>query len=357
MKRFLTTIIVLSALGAAGYFGYTYIDESQNDTVVEATTTTAPRRTSIAGVARKDFVETTEIEGTLGFGTIEQLPNLAAGVITWIPEAGTVIEVGDTLYEVDNVPVVYLPGDIPAYRAMDSSRNTTDGDDVLQLEEFLDSLGLMEPLNASVDGDFTSYTGDAVEDWYEQYYKREGIDSVRKGFVMFGRDSFRISSVNVSLGQQINGGSVLSITNTTRLVSVALDTGLTGILEVDDVVQVELPDESIVSATVTDVSTVAVTQGQGQQATSFLPVELILDGDGSLFDESPVTIFVEEAIELEATVIPISALLALAEGGYAVEVMREGQPVLTGVRLSNFLNNEVSVEGDLEPGDEVVVPS
>ncbi len=69
-----------------------------------------------------------------------------------------------------------------------------------------------------------------------------------------------------------------------------------------------------------------------------------------------MTIFVEEAIELNATVVPISALLALAEGGYAVEVIESGQPVLTGVHISNFLDNEVSIEGEVEPGDEVVVP-
>ena len=62
-------------------------------------------------------------------------------------------------------------------------------------------------------------------------------------------------------------------------------------------------------------------------------------------------------VGLDATVVPISALLALAEGGYAVEVMRDGTPVLTGVQLSNFLNNEVSIVGEVEPGDEVVVPS
>lgn len=352
MKRLTLTIVALAVVAAGTAAVLLLSDDSESVTAAD-TTVAAPPQPNTAIVARKDFVETTEIEGTLGFGTVSALPNLASGVVTWLPEPGTIVEIGDVLYEVNDVPVVYLPGSVPAYRALDTR---ADGNDVLQLETYLDSLGLMEPLNAAVDGDYTAFTGQAVEDWYSQVHGIEGLDTISAGFVMFGSDAFRISSVSVLLGQQVNGGSVLSITDTTRLVTVALDTALTGLFDVGDVVEVELPDGSIVDAAVEFVSAVAVTDGQGPQATSYLPVELTLDGDGSLFDESPVTIFVEEAIELGATVVPISALLALAEGGYAVEVMTDGLPVLTAVTLSNFLDNEVSIGGDIQPGDVVVVP-
>ena len=82
----------------------------------------------------------------------------------------------------------------------------------------------------------------------------------------------------------------------------------------------------------------------------------MLDGSGTDFDESPVTVVVEEILEAGAVAVPIASLLALAEGGYAVEVVVDDRPVLTPVELGTFLANEVSVVGAVAPGDLVVVP-
>lgn len=350
MKRPFMVLVALAALAAAAY-GLSVA--SDDDDVVAAATTTEIRPPSTAVVTSKNLVETTEIEGVLGFGSVTALPNQAGGVATWLPEPGAIVGFGDVLYNVNDLPVIYLPGELPSYRAMNTR---TEGTDVFQLEQYLDSLGLMEVVNATVDGDYTSYTGAVVEDWYESY-DVDALTTIGAGMVVFGTEPFRVSSVNAALGATVNGGSVLSVTGNTRHVSVELDTSLAGLLEVGDVVQVELPDDTTASATVDFVSQVSVTEGQGQQATTYIPVELRLDGVGSLFDESPVTVMVEQAIELDATVVPISALLALAEGGYAVEVVVDGTPILTAVRLSNFLENEVSIVGDVEPGDQVIVPS
>ena len=341
-------------LAAALAAGVIFMTGDSGETVADATTTSAPGDDfSTAVVARKDLVETTEIDGTLGFGDPEALPNRASGVLTALPEPGAIIEPGDVLYEVDEVPVVYLPGETPAYRTM---RDDTEGTDVLQLEEYLDTLGLMEAHSATVDGDFTDYTEDAVEEWYETLFGITEQTSVDDGMVVFGTDSFRISQVTGELGTQVNGGSVLSYTSATRVVTVQLDTADSGILEEGQSVVVELPDESEVGATVTFVSDTVTTEGQGPSAVSWIDVELVLDGEGSAFDESPVTIIVDEPVELDAVVVPIPALIALAEGGYAVEKLVDGTPTLIAVEIGSFLSNEVSVTGSLQPGDTVVVP-
>ena len=72
----------------------------------------------------------------------------------------------------------------------------------------------------------------------------------------------------------------------------------------------------------------------------------------------PVTVLsIGEAIE-GATVIPTRALVTLAEGGFAVEkVGDDGSTALVGVELGTFDDGVVEVvEGDLAPGDDVVVP-
>ena len=50
-----------------------------------------------------------------------------------------------------------------------------------QLEEWLDLNGFMEPLSATVDGDYTAYTALAVEDWYETTYGVAELDTIADG--------------------------------------------------------------------------------------------------------------------------------------------------------------------------------
>lgn len=329
-------------------------DDGGSTATATETTTQDDVNVNTAVVARKDFVEDTEVAGTLGFGSVEALPNLAAGVITWLPEPGEVVTFGDTLYEIDGRPVLLVEGDTPMHRTLNS--RSSDGPDVLQLEELLVSLGHADESNLNVDDDFTSGTANSIERWEESLGVPE-TGQITLGSLIYRSDGFRISAVNATLGQQVNGGSVLAYTATERFVTVLLDTGLTGLLNEGDRVEVVLPDDSTVEGTVTFVSDVAVSEGQGQNATSYIEVEIVLAGSGSGFDESPVTVRVEEVLEEQATVVPIAALLALAEGGYAVEVVDDsGGSRLVGVELGTFLDNEVAIFGDVEPGESVVIP-
>ena len=57
--------------------------------------------------------------------------------------------------------------------------------------------------------------------------------------------------------------------------------------------------------------------------------------------------------------MPVNALVALLEGGYAVERSRDdGTSTLVGVELGLFQDGWVEVRGDgLDEGDAVAVPS
>jgi hypothetical protein len=61
-----------------------------------------------------------------------------------------------------------------------------------------------------------------------------------------------------------------------------------------------------------------------------------------------------------ATAVPAEALLALAEGGYALELPDPSSPTgtrLVAVELGAFDEEGwVEVHGDVRPGDQVVVP-
>ena len=359
-----------------------------------------------ATVVVKDFVEVTEIEGNLGFGEVARLPNRSSGTVTWVPELGSVIGFGETLYEVDERPVLLLEGDVPVYRVI--GIESEPGPDIERLERMLVEAGYTDDLSQSesddtdadgtgddVDGtedtdgtdgtdevvagqlwdqEFTTQTEEALLAWQADRGLLE-TGTLEPGVVVYLPAPIRVSAVSVVPGERVNGGVVLSYTSTERLVSVSLDTELVGIVEVGRNVEVELPDGSFVDGTVTFVSSVAQSTGQGPQASTFVPVEIVLDesdesvvsdesgesdgpdGSGDVFDESPVTVRIEEVLERDALAIPIAALVALAEGGYAVEVLDESdQPHLVGVELGTFHKNEVSVSGDLTPGTRVVVP-
>lgn len=83
------------------------------------------------------------------------------------------------------------------------------------------------------------------------------------------------------------------------------------------------------------------------------------EGLAGLPDQTSVdVIFVSDSMA-DVMAIPVSALVALLEGGYAVEVEDViGSPRLVGVVVEFFgSNNMVGITSDgLEPGDRVLVP-
>ena len=107
----------------------------------------------------------------------------------------------------------------------------------------------------------------------------------------------------------------------------------------------------------TFVSSVAEGGGEPGQSATFA-VEIALD-DPSIaagLDEAPVDVrVVSESVE-GVLAVPVSALLALAEGGYAVELVEGETTRLVAVEPGFFADGVVEVTGDIEAGETVVVP-
>jgi hypothetical protein len=91
-------VVAVITLGLLGGF------DSDNGPDQEPAAITSSRNT--ATVTKTDFVKETEVDGTLGFGDVESLPNLSSGIVTWLPEPGTVIGFGDVIYKINDEPII-----------------------------------------------------------------------------------------------------------------------------------------------------------------------------------------------------------------------------------------------------------
>jgi len=347
-RRWWIAALVIVIAGA-GLVGYALLDPG-----TATTATTTPLELSYGEVINTDLVETTEYEGTLGRLEGDPVSVRREGTITALPEEGATLDQGDVVAWVDNQPVALLYGDLPAWRAM---ADEVEGPDVLQLETALTALGFNESESSmTVDDTYTGATQSVVETWQESIgAEDDGV--VDLGEVIFLPGPVRVDTLQVKVGDQVSGGTAVFTTSEEEIeISFDLPTSEQDNVEVGDEVEITLPDLSTTSGVVAEVATVATLSEDGGSAS----FEVVVTMDDTLvaegIDQAPVTVEVITDRVDDVTAVPVEALVALAEGGYAVEV--EDGPVtrLVAVEPGFYADGLVEVTGDIAPGDQVVVP-
>ena len=161
-------------------------------------------------------------------------------------------------------------------------------------------------------------------------------------------------------------GPVLAATSDRHVVTVPLDVSQESEVTAGDAVSVTLPDGATTPGVVSWVGTVATTtpaaqtSQQGQSPATTIPVTVRLTDPkaAGTLDQAPVTVNITTATAREVLAVPVTALLAQAPGGYAVEVIgtantRRLVPVTPGIFDDN--SGLVQVTGALTPGQRVVV--
>ncbi len=306
-------------------------------------------------VTTRDLVEREELDGTLGYGERQDVGLAAQGTITALAAEGSVVDRGGVIAEVDGRAVRLLFGSRPLWRVL--GPNVDDGPDVRQIEENLIALGHATSADLTVDDDWTGATTAAVKRWQEAGgVERSG--TIAPGDVVVLPAAARIAEHTVSIGSPAASGPVLGVTGTEKVVTVDLEASRRELLPVGSGVDVELPDGMKVAGTTWSVSSVVTPpadESQGGEPTVGVVVALA-GGTDTAFDSSPVGVIVTARKAEGALTVPVDALLAVAEGGYAVERVRSGHTQLVGVEPGAFADGYVQVTGDLTEGDEVVVP-
>jgi multidrug efflux pump subunit AcrA (membrane-fusion protein) len=131
-------------------------------------------------------------------------------------------------------------------------------------------------------------------------------------------------------------------------------------VKVGDGVVVTLPTGKSTTGTVSSIAAVAKLSGSGSTATTTVAVTVGLSHPGATgtIDQAPVKVGITTASAKGVLAVPVNALVALAEGGYGVEVIRpDGTHQLVGVTTGMFSDSDdlVQVRGGLKAGDTVAV--
>ncbi len=270
------------------------------------------------------------------------------GEVVFIPGPVTVIEAlveaGDVAN--DGREILIVTGTAPAT-----------GDDILQLEEGLAALGYDADGALVVDGEYDEATRAAVEAWQlDLGAEVDGI--VHLGEVVFLPSAVRISDELAPAGSAVSPGSgVLAVSSADKVVTFDLPAEDQALLVEGDAVIVVLPDNTKTPATVAEVSAVATV---AQDGSSAFEITAALD-DPSVaagLDEAPVDVEVVSDSVRGVVAVPVTALVALQEGGYAVEVdAGDGTIRLVGVEVGFYADGMVEItSASLAVGDQVVVP-
>jgi hypothetical protein len=282
-------------------------------------------------------------------------------IYTALPAVGAKVTQGQQLYAVDGIPVPLFYGSVTMWR--DFTPGMSDGPDVGALTANLIALGFGDGLAQS--NHFSAATQAGVERWQASIgAPRTGI--VRLGDVVFEPGAVIVTAVTPDLGGVAQPGAIMKVTSTTREVVVDLDAAQQSEVKVGDKVAITLPNNQTTAGTVSFVGSVATTpssNGGNNNATPTIEVDITLDDPSATgnLDQAPVEVAVTTATVDNALVVPVTALVALAGGGYAIEVVdASGVHHLVAVQLGLFDDADglVQITGSgLSAGQQVVVPS
>jgi peptidoglycan hydrolase-like protein with peptidoglycan-binding domain len=312
--------------------------------------------TATARIVRTDLATTVQIDGALGYSGTTAVLSQRAGVVTALPVAGQVVTRGERLYEVDGRPVPLFYGARPQWRPL--AAGVTHGPDIAQLNANLAALGYGGPA-----GDlFTGATAMAVQRWQAALGIAQ-TGAVEVGDVAYASGALRVATVTANLGAPIQPGiPVLAGTSTALVVQARVPVSQEGLVNPGDAVSVTMPDgHTLQPGAVSAVSPVAVNPNANNgPAEPTVAVTIRLDhaaGAGNL-DQAPVTVNVTSARATGVLAVPVNALMALAGGGYAVQVTDAAGRHLVAVATGLFAGSLVQVTGTgVDAGTTVVVPA
>lgn len=334
----------------------------------------APEREPVATatITRESLVDIVTVNGKLAYGPPALAESRLPGTLTALAPIGSTVQRGQELFRIDDTPVVLMYGAVPAYRDLTAGKAavpSTDpavpatpavaasrGKDVQQFEQNLKALGYG---GFTVDDKYNGSTAAAVKKWQKALHRPEtGV--VTPADIVYATGQIRIEEQSVGLGAP-GSGQVLTYTGTQKVVTVSVDAGDHAWATPGAPVTVKLPGGTEVAGKVDKVATEATAEGQQQGAdNAALSVTVTIPDQSKLGDlaKTPVDVRYVADERKDVLTVPVSALLALSEGGYGLEVLDSTGTHTVAVQVGLFAGGKVEVSGDsVTEGLSVGMPS
>lgn len=344
----LVTAIALAvgATAAATYgFGFGGAEETADGADVPPAT---------AEVTRQTLVDQREEAGELGYGDDKTYTSRLTGTLTRLPKTDAALTRGKTVCQIDDLPVVLLYGTLPAYRELTVG---TEGSDVKQFEKNLAALGYD---GFTVDETYSDSTATAVKAWQDDLGLPE-TGAIELGRVVYAPSSVLVKSHDAAVGDAVGPGTaLLTYTGKEKVITITLGADDGDLVKDDAKVEVELPDGKTVAGKVERTETV-IEPGEGDaDPETKIEVTVTVDDDKALadYDSASVQVLFTAGQREDVLTVPVTALLALAEGGYGLEIVEGSSTRIIGVETGLFADGRVEVSGEgLAEGMTVGVPS
>jgi hypothetical protein len=387
-RRLIIAAAVVVAVVAGGTAVLVFRGSGSSGVVTQVTPATHTFR-----VARTDLTDAQVLPGALGYGAPQPVQGVA-GVVTWLPAPGAVVSRNEQLLRIDDRPVFLFYGATPLFRPLDTLNLV--GRDVEVVADNLRALGYdigSQPRTGSVvqpptpavappsatntaiapspapsappagrvkvgDAVLTGSLISAIKRWQRATGQPQtGVLNVSDVLVLPA--AVRVGAVPGRLGGQA-ATPLLSVTATVKVITVQADPGALGSVKAGDKVRLGLPGGRSAAGTVTVVAVPAADTSTPDGAGSTEPPKTVItvspDDAGALGDLDNGSVQVEFTTEAKPGVlaVPVNALLALREGGYAVQVQGGG---LAAVTTGLFAKGMVEISGrGVSEGTVVVTP-
>lgn len=313
---------------------------------------TAPAAVAVqtATVQRTDLANSQSYAGTLGFGDPQAVTGSGGGVLTQLPAVGAIATRGQPLYWVNDQPVPLFFGATPLFRTLDTPG--LQGNDVAMLESNLIALGYYHgtvpknPRQATLTANMLA----GLKNW-QTAVGMPATGTLAVGQVLVVPGPARVSAVTAQLGAAA-AGDIMALTSTQKLVTIAVTADQLGTIATGAAATIQLPTGGSTTGAVTAISAAATSassqsgagSSSGQDGSPMMQVTITPDSQpalGSLVTAS-VNVQITTVVHHDVLAVPIAALLALREGGYALQ-LPDGRliPVQTGL----FTDQLVEVSG------------
>ncbi|WP_434444740.1 peptidoglycan-binding protein [Lentzea sp. E54] len=299
-------------------------------------------------VRKGDLANTRTLQAQLGFGAARPVKG-GTGTVTKLPAVGQATELGKELYRVDDQPVVVFFGATPMFRALDTPG--LKGSDVAVLVDNLAALGYQVGPRSrdAAKAEFTPRVVEALKKWQKAVgVEQNGV--LAPGRVIVLDRPMRVNAVKAQLGAPAVE-ELFELTPTTRLVTAQVPAGEAGAVKAEMPVVIVRPDNREIPGKVTSVAPAAAGENGGGPKADIVVTPGNPADVGDL-DTAPVGLKITTESRTGVLTVPLAALVALKEGGYAVQLADGG---LKAVRTGLYSQDQVEISGDgIVEGLEVV---